>query len=38
MNKEIKELFGYEAGIDPTATPPLQTFSIEEDKIWEREL
>jgi ferredoxin len=38
LNREIKELFGYEAGIDPTAVPPLATFAIEEEKIVEREL
>ncbi len=36
MNKEIKEVFDYEAGINPDATPPLMTFKAEEDKITER--
>ncbi|SMF00018.1 4Fe-4S dicluster domain-containing protein [Desulfovibrio gilichinskyi] len=36
MNKEIKDVFDYEAGIDPEATPPLMTFKTEEDKIKER--
>lgn len=38
LNREIKELFGFEAGLDLTTVPPLQTFSIEEEKIAEREL
>lgn len=37
INKEIKELFAYEAGIDPEATPPLYTFEVEEPTIKERE-
>ncbi|WP_291325736.1 4Fe-4S dicluster domain-containing protein [Desulfovibrio sp. UCD-KL4C] len=36
MNKEIKDIFDYEAGLDPEATPPLMTFKTEEDKIKER--
>jgi ferredoxin len=36
LNKEIMELFGYEAGLDPEATPPLYTFQVEEAKIKER--
>lgn len=36
FNKEIKELFGYEAGVDPEATPPLYTFQVEEANINER--
>ena len=37
FNKEIKEVFDYEAGLDPKATPPLQTFKIEEPTIKEKE-
>jgi len=36
LNREIMELFGYEAGIDPEAHPPLYTFQVEEAKINER--
>jgi formate dehydrogenase subunit beta len=36
LNKEIKELFDYEAGGDPDAKPPLYTFQVEEAKINER--
>jgi ferredoxin len=38
INREIKDLFGFEAGLDLATVPPLQTFSIEEEKISEREL
>jgi ferredoxin len=38
MNREVKDLFGYEAGVDPLAVPALHTYKIEEDKINEREL
>ncbi|WP_319776785.1 4Fe-4S dicluster domain-containing protein [Maridesulfovibrio sp.] len=37
FNKEIKEVFNYEAGLDPEATPPLQTFKIDEPTIKEKE-
>ncbi len=37
INKELKELFDYEAGIDPEATPPLLAFQVEEQNIRERE-
>lgn len=37
INKEIKELFGYEAGVNPEDTPPLYTFKVEEPTIQERE-
>lgn len=37
MNKEIKEIFQYEAGVDPEATPPLLSFKVEEENIKERE-
>ncbi|SHN67092.1 4Fe-4S dicluster domain-containing protein [Desulfovibrio litoralis] len=36
FNSIIKELFDYEAGVDIDANPPLQTFSLEEKKIKER--
>jgi len=36
MNRELKELFNYEAGVDPEAVPPLHTFLMEEDKIKDR--
>lgn len=37
FNKEIKEVFNYEAGLNPEAKPPLQTFKIDEPTIKERE-
>ncbi len=37
INKEIKGLFDYEAGINPEDTPPLYTFKVEEPTIQERE-
>ena len=36
LNKEIKELFEYEAGLDVEATPPLLSFQVEEENINER--
>jgi formate dehydrogenase (coenzyme F420) beta subunit len=36
LNREIKELFNYDAGIDPAAIPPLLSFQVEEDNINER--
>jgi formate dehydrogenase subunit beta len=36
MNKEIEELFDYEAGVDANARPPLYTFQVEEPTIKER--
>ncbi|SDB14050.1 4Fe-4S dicluster domain-containing protein [Desulfonatronum thiosulfatophilum] len=36
LNKEIKELFNYEAGVDPKAIPPLLSFQVEEENINER--
>jgi ferredoxin len=38
MNKEVREVFNYDAGLDPHGTPPLLTFKVEEDNIPEREL
>jgi ferredoxin len=37
MNSEVREVFNYEAGLDPHGTPPLLTFKVEEDNIPERE-
>jgi formate dehydrogenase subunit beta len=37
INKEIKELFAYEAGINQEDTPPLYTFKVEEPTIKEKE-
>lgn len=37
FNKEIKEVFDYEAGVDLEATPPLLTFKNEEQKIKEKD-
>ena len=36
LNREIKELFDCEAGVDPEAIPPLLTFKVEEANINER--
>jgi ferredoxin len=36
MNRELKEVFNYEAGVDPEAVPPLHTFQMEEEKIKDR--
>jgi ferredoxin len=33
LNQIVRELLGYEAGIDPEASPPLLTFSPEEKGI-----
>jgi len=37
LNKEIKELFDYEAGVNQEDTPPLYTFKAEEPTIKEKE-
>jgi ferredoxin len=37
LNRGVVELFDYDAGMDPDATPPLLTFQVEEAKIKERE-
>ncbi len=37
MNKGVRDIFGYEAGLDPQGKPPLLTFKMEEDNIPERE-
>jgi formate dehydrogenase (coenzyme F420) beta subunit len=36
LNREIKDLFNYDAGIDPAAIPPLLSFQLEEENINER--
>lgn len=36
LNKEIRELFDHEAGVDPQAVPPLLSFQVEEKNINER--
>jgi Na+-translocating ferredoxin:NAD+ oxidoreductase RnfC subunit len=36
INKEIKELFDYQAGTKIDATPPLLAFKVEEENINER--
>ena len=38
MNAVIYDLFEYEAGVDPEATPPLYTFEMKEKHIEEHEL
>lgn len=37
INKDMKELFDYEAGVNPEDTPPLYTFRVEEPTIKERD-
>ncbi len=36
LNKEIKEVFNHDAGVDPNAIPPLLSFQAEEENINER--
>ena len=36
LNREIKRIFDYQAGLDPEATPPLFSFKEEEQNIKER--
>jgi ferredoxin len=36
LNRTINDLFGYQAGVDPQAIPPLLQFKPEEDNIKER--
>ena len=36
LNRELQELFGYQAGTDPTAVPPLMTFRVDEENIKDR--
>ncbi|MDR1241726.1 MAG: 4Fe-4S dicluster domain-containing protein [Deltaproteobacteria bacterium] len=37
FNRGVAEIFGYDAGMDTEATPPLLTFQVEEAHIKERE-
>lgn len=37
LNKEIKDLFEYEAGVDMHALPPILTYQVEEKNIKEKE-
>ncbi|MBU0943416.1 MAG: 4Fe-4S dicluster domain-containing protein [Proteobacteria bacterium] len=37
MNKEIRDIFKYEAGVDPEETPPLLSFKMEEENITEKD-
>ncbi len=37
FNKEIRDTFQYEAGLDPEETPPLLSFKLEEENITERQ-
>jgi ferredoxin len=30
LNQDVKELFGFEAGLDPNSPPPLSTYGIED--------
>ncbi|RQD79052.1 4Fe-4S dicluster domain-containing protein [Desulfonatronospira sp. MSAO_Bac3] len=36
LNREARELFNYEAGVDPNETAPLLSFKVEEENINER--
>ena len=36
VEKEIKEKFGYVAGMDTETEPPLRTYSEEDDDSWIR--
>ena len=36
LSAVVKDLFDYQAGVDPAAVPPLFTFQVEEAKINER--
>ncbi len=36
LNAVVKDLFDYQAGVDPQAVPPLSTFQVEEANINER--
>lgn len=37
MNKEVRDIFKYEAGVDPENTPPLLSFKMEEENITEKD-
>jgi hypothetical protein len=30
LNQDVKELYGFEAGVDQDASPPLSTFETED--------
>jgi formate dehydrogenase subunit beta len=32
LNQDVKELFGFEAGVDPNSPPPLSTYGIEDQQ------
>jgi len=32
LNQDVKELFGFEAGVDPNLPPPLSTYAIEDQQ------
>lgn len=36
LNREIRDVFDYQAGTNPEAVPPLMTFQVEEENINER--
>jgi hypothetical protein len=38
FGRMIKKIFGFGAGLDVNATPPLLTYQVEEPTIEEREL
>jgi formate dehydrogenase (coenzyme F420) beta subunit len=38
INLDMKELYGYEPGVNPEDKPPMFTFSVEEKKIEEHKL
>jgi formate dehydrogenase (coenzyme F420) beta subunit len=38
INRDMKELFGYEPGVNPEDKPPMFTFNVEEKKIEEHKL
>lgn len=38
INLDMKELFGYEPGVNPEDKPPMFTFNVEEKKIEEHKL
>ncbi|MDL2268214.1 4Fe-4S binding protein, partial [Desulfovibrio sp. OttesenSCG-928-G15] len=37
LSRQVEQLFDYKAGVDPEATPPLLTFTVEEPTIKERD-
>jgi hypothetical protein len=36
MNRQVREVFGHQAGTSLDKTPPLLTFQVEEARIKER--